>query len=674
MCRALPRPLALLLALACSGAEPAPAPGTAAPGPSARDRGVYAARGAPSGEVPWDAAWTLAVYARDPASVAPSALARSLGGAARPLTALQPPRPGQVAVVWVPAGADIRTIRAHSAGGALVFALAPGDRGWRDDAVVGLGHAGAGVLDTVASAGRWLPDPATPDAPTAAAAAAWELRETYGLSAAPIDGAEPIVGVALGASPPDDPPPDLRAWAARGALPVDQALADPDPAVRLGAVSRASSAQRAALIADPEPLVRARAADGLADIAALRAALDDGSSVVRLVAGDHLARLARAGDASEPLRAALRHAATLPDAYLRWKAAHGFGHLPGSVADLSPMLADPDVDVRREAARALGRQRDPAAVPALTAALADDNSFVRQWVARGLAALRHPDALPALRIAAADDSALVVEVAVQGARELGVSLPGRPYEAPRPGDVDALLALTRGPDGIARKDALKHLAGTPEGARAALDALDDPDSEVRKLAVETLGWEPSPQPALLRALPDPDPDVRVTTLIALRHRPVPGSADAVGALLADPDPEVRMRAAQALGALAAADPDGGARAWLDPVRADPDERTRAAAISAWPQRLDPAEPAVLVRRASAQGGGPPCDRLGEDLLASSACPSASPRAATAGRSLLLLEDDLLHLRASWSSPKDRPASHRVLRPPVLRDYGDPNRG
>ncbi len=102
-----------------------------------------------------------------------------------------------------------------------------------------------------------------------------------------------------------------------------------------------------------------------------------------------------------------------------------------------------------------------------------------------------------------------------------------------------------GPDGTARKDALKLLAGSAEGTRAAIAALSDSDSEVRKQAVESLGWAAQAHAEVLHALPDPDPDVRVTALIALRRRPLPGSAAQVTPLLADADPEVRLRAAQA---------------------------------------------------------------------------------------------------------------------------------
>ncbi len=118
-----------------------------------------------------------------------------------------------------------------------------------------------------------------------------------------------------------------------------------------------------------------------------------------------------------------------------------------------------------------------------------------------------------------------------------------------------------------------------------------------------------------------------------------------------------------------------AAAALRPVIGDGDERTRAAAIGvSFPAELSPTEPSLLVQRAAAEAGGPPCAGGPFSALARAACPGAPVEDAVAAVGLIALEDDLLHLRASWTSPEDRPSSHRALRPPVLRPYGDPDRG
>ena len=679
--------------VACGDGSPSPAPvetappsakgpdpggkgGDAAGGPG-RDRMLHAARGAPVQEEPWSGAWSVQAFSTDVAAPGAQAMARALGVPLQPVSARRPPQRGEIAITWLAAGASPESAFGPSAGGALVFAVAPGDPTWRDATVGQLGFAGGGIIDAPASLARWVAPDAGPSALAAGAAVAWELAHHYPL-AAPLGPAgvadAGLLGVVLGGEAPGADAAE-RAWAARagrGTVTADE----PDPAVRLGALA-GGLLSPAALAADPEPLVRARALDGSADVAALRRALDDPSSVVRLVAAQGLARLAFAGDASPPLRAALADAATRPGAYLRWKAAHALGAVPGSVDVLAPLLQDPDIDVRRAAARSLGRQRDPAAIPALEAALDDPNSFVRQWVARGLLAMQHPATIPALEKAARDQTALVAEVAARGLAALGQPVRVQPYRPPPPGDPAVLERMATGADGTARKDALKLLAGTPRGTVLARAALTDADSEVRKQAVEGLGWAEEPVPALLPVLRDRDPDVLVTTLIALRRQPVAGGAAAIAPLTRHADPEIQLRAAQALAALATAgvEGDGDARAALQPLRAHPDERTRAAALSALPDALQPDEPSVLVRRAAAGAGAEaPCAGSGEPLWVRSACPDAPGDLQAAALGLLALEDDLLHLRASWTHPDDRPQSHRALRPPVLRPYGDPDRG
>lgn len=660
----------MVIALCACGPEPAAPPAADPPAAPAtarvdRDRALHAARGAPVQTREWSGPWALRVSSLDAADPGAVALAQGLGATLQPFVA---PGPGTRAVVWLPPGAPLPDL--PSAGGAVVVVVGPGASAWRDRAVAHFGRSGADVVDTVATARRWTASEGL--GPVAAGAAgAWEIASHFGLPYTPVqvedDG---VLGVVLAGAPPADGRPLAWAWArATGQEPGSP----PDDVAAV--LAEAGAAPTPAHVDALEPLVRARALDAVDAVDVLRAHLDDPSSVVRLVAAHGLARLAiDGGSRVAGLKGALEAAAASPDAYLRWKAAHGLGHVEGAVDVLIPLLADPDIDVKRAAARSLGRQRDPSAVPALRAALDDSNSFVRQWAARGLAELGHPDALPALLHATTDDTALVREVAADGARRLGADLQVEPYQPPRPGDPAALLAMATGPDGTARKDALKLLAGTPEGTRAAVAALRDPDSEVRKQAVEGLGWARSPQPQVVDALTDDDPDVLVTALIALRRRPVAGSEAALGPLLQHSDPEVQLRAAQALAALAQGDPTSPAGQILKGAVTNRDERIRAAAVRVHVEALSPEEPSVLVRRAAAASGGAPCETPEVDWLASTACPGTSPDAAAAAQGLLSREDDLLHLRASWTDRKDRPRSHRALRPPVLRPYGDPDRG
>jgi HEAT repeat protein len=638
-----------------------------------RDRGrdMHVARGAASHVLPHDGPWAITVFASStgsPDGAGEAALAEALGVALTP--SFKPPRKGEVAVLWLDPSAASEPPKLQGAGGAIVFVVGPADTAERDRWVQGLAMSGAGVVDTRATLARWGAADVTAPA-TAGAAAAWELARHFNGAAPRLSVAgPPALAAALGATPSDGPA--ALAWAARAwAAHAGSVVSTDELGVRLAHATAASGPALVALSRDPEPLVRARAADRIADPVQLTRLVADPSSVVRVVAADRLAALARA--ASTPAAAllpGLEAAAASPDAYVRWKAASGLAAVQGGLPAMLRLLEDVDIDVQREAARSAGALRDPAIRAALEELLQGDNSFVRAWAAHGLGELGDPAAVPALRAAVRDPAAMVAQAAADSARLLGTRLQARRYEPPRKGSPSELVALATGPDPTARKDALKMLAGTPEGTAVAIVALSDRDSEVRKLAVESLGWSQDLQPALLDALDDTDPDVLVTALQSLRRRPIPGSAARIAVHLSAPDTEIRIRAAQALSALGEAD----ATVALDAVRADPDERVRAASIRARPGRLSPDEASLVVLRAAAAVGGRPCHDPHADPLVRAACPEADPHDAAAALGLLALEDDLLHVRFSWNRPEDRPPSHSALRPPVIRPYGDPDRG
>ncbi len=487
--------------------------------------------------------------------------------------------------------------------------------------------------------------------------------------AAPATLATPATGAAPGtsAAPTTLATPGTRTTPGTSATPatrataspadrVDALAADPSVAVRLAVadVTR-DPATRARLAADPDPTVRARAADELDDVALLARLAEDPSSVVRVVATHRLAHLA--GSRPTEVAPALRRAATASDAYQRWKAAWGLGRVPGSVDALVPLLDDPDIDVRREAARSLGRLRDPAAVEPLLEALRDDNSFVRRWAAAALGDLRDPRARDALREAAGKPTTLVAQAAARALGALGERVQPPPFTPPgKPRDDAALDALVESRDATVRKDAAKFLAGRDDPADVARLArlVADRDSEVRKSAVEAMGWNEATAALATPFLADPDPDVRVTALDALR-RGSAGSVDAIAPLLAERDTEVRLRAAEALAGLGPSDA-------LASLLGDPDERVRAAAAAVYPDRVARDEPSALVRRAAGRPDPDP-------VVAAPKSPLASWADGVFAR-----EDDLLHLRFSWNEDADRPSAYRALRPPVIRAYGHPDRG
>ncbi|MFM2248306.1 MAG: hypothetical protein RL071_4381, partial [Pseudomonadota bacterium] len=614
------------------------------------------------------------VLAPDPGAAGPLALAAAMGapiqrwGGAWP-----PPAPGTVWLLWW-ADADPKAplpLPENNVPRAdmPLIVLPPGAvdaQGWRP-----LAKARISVIDPRATLWAW-DGPAAHAGPQALALAAAEaVARHFGLPLRPTPSPEPLppglAGATGAATDPAAADPRLRRGAPRAV--------DPDVAVRLAAAAQAPSA---ALAADPEPLVRARAARLLDDDSVLEGLLRDPSSVVRVVAAQRLTE--RAGR-SPAARAALRGAAANPDAYVRWKAATGMAGDREALDLLIGLLADADIDVRREAAAALGRPpADPAgqarALGALLGAAADPNSFVRRRVAEALGGHRDPRAFAALQQLAADPTSLVAEAASMAGARLGLGLPRpTPYAPPaRPTDAASAAAALATADATRQKDLCGQIAGEAWARPLLLPLLSSSDSEVRKAAVDALGRDPEAGAALHGALADLDPDVRITALVGIAAQP-PTDADALLAALrgplAAPDAEERLRAAEALAAAARAPASPAVEAALAALAVDPDERTRAAAVGARPGLLAPGEAAVVVLRAAAAAGGAP--PAGQSLV-DAARPGADPALAAWAHQVIQVEDDLLHVVFSWTTAESRPLSHRVLRPLAPRPYGQPNRG
>ena len=458
----------------------------------------------------------------------------------------------------------------------------------------------------------------------------------------------------LPASPSTDP-------RARAANPDP---ADPSEVVRIRAARDPAKAAR--LSADPDPWVRARAADNLTDPLTLASLLDDPSSLVRVVAADHLVKLARAGDAAAV--SGLRKAAHAPDAYLRWKAAAGLAADKNAAELLIGLLADPDVDVRREAARSLSALPGLRAAEALIAAARDQNSFVRRWVAAGLASQPGQAATEALQTLAHDPVRLVAEQAAQSLMRRGLPTPPMsPYLPPAgPGSPERVASLLTDPDATIRKDACKLAFGQTWAGAVLHPLLTDRDSEVRKAAVEAIGLAGGDLNSLIPLLADPDPDVRITTYVSLRYSP---PASGVGVPAGRPtDPEEWLRKVELLAEIARRGGTPGLD--LRGLLGEPDERVRAALADLFPAELA-GDPAIVVRRAAAAAGAPV---TAADLWAAAAAPGAPPELRAWGDALTAEEDDLLHARFSWTLPGDRPRSHHLPSPPQPRPYGQPNRG
>lgn len=682
--------VALLLLVACDGgpaspSDAAPVDAAGAPRPAApgRPSGPHGPAGPPRPPGPpgagqhappadafgagavWAGEWTVTVHALPDADAGAAALAEALALPLQPWGGGLEPQAGHAHVLWLSAeGLDKegagRLAPRPDARGELVVALAPAPEATRAAATEALLKAGVGVVDPTASVALWVDSPSLLEPALAGRVAARVVADHYVVAYRGAPGALPA-GLEAALGPWTEaqlaaPDARTRAEAVRRApdgAPLDTLASDPSYAVRLAVATRtASHTVRAALAADRDPQVRVRAADRLDDVPVLaRLAADDPSSVVRLVATHRLAELAQSRPTD--VAPALRAAVSSTDAYQRWKAAWGLGRVPGATDALLPLLRDPDIDVRREAARSLGRLGDPAAVPALLEALRDDNSFVRRWAGGALGEIGDARARDALRAAAADPTVLVAQSAARALGRLGESSNWPPFKPPsRPADDAALEALLTNADATVRKDAAKFLAERADGERLARLAADR-DSEVRKGAVDAMGANSATASGALAFLSDPDPDVRVTALDALR-RGRAGDPARIAALLADPDAEMHLRAAEALAALGPSDA-------LTALARDPDERVRAAVVAVRPELCDDDEPAALVRRAAGRADADPA-----------VAPPPSHAAWAAG--VMAREDDLLHHRFSWHTLRDQPAVHRRPRPPVIRGYGHPDRG
>jgi HEAT repeat protein len=210
------------------------------------------------------------------------------------------------------------------------------------------------------------------------------------------------------------------------------------------------------------------------------------------------------------------------------EAAHAISRDAGAGLVLATALGDPDVHVRRLAARLL----------------AGADPMVRSAELR--AAVRDPDG--EVRSAAV----LALDPTDDGDRAALLEMVGD--EDPRVAGVASARALAVG-DG-ADAERLRRL-------------LDDPDDQIRAIATHALRWAPERAAIDLASarLDDPAPGVRAAALTVLAAVAPEGARPAAVAALRDPDAVLRIAAGRALGACGVGALDDVLDALVDPVSA-----------------------------------------------------------------------------------------------------------
>ncbi|MFG2289585.1 fumarate reductase/succinate dehydrogenase flavoprotein subunit [Streptomyces sp. NPDC048595] len=266
-------------------------------------------------------------------------------------------------------------------------------------------------------------------------------------------------------------------------------------------------------LADPDPAVRRAAVDALTESVppgtgpALAAALADPDAAVRAAAGASLRELVEVLVEEPGLRAPLAAAVRGPDPLVRSSAVEVLRALRlGDRPLFAAALADPDVDVRIQAVRALV---SVDAADELRRAAKDASREVRVAAAHALGTVGGAADLAAL----VHDEDVLVRAAALGALATTGCPP--PYEAP------VVAALDEAAWQVRAGAAQALAAARPETAVTALrSALRDGHADVRKAAVLALrahAGRADARDALAAVADDPDADVRAYARLASKE-------------------------------------------------------------------------------------------------------------------------------------------------------------
>jgi HEAT repeat protein len=220
------------------------------------------------------------------------------------------------------------------------------------------------------------------------------------------------------------------------------------------------------------------------------------------------------------------------------------------IPQLTALLQDRDIELRRTAAQSLGKIGDPSPAPALVSALHDPDPLVRQYSAWALGHIGEA-ALPIAGMAlvealAADPAEEVKRSAAEALGQMAAS------EGAAPKLVGRLTALLENADSATKRAAVMALASIEAGSSytALTKVVHDENPRNRQAAVAALGELADRRAIPLladRVLKDADAGVRAEAAFRLGKL---GDETTLAVLRAaasnDPDPAVRRWAASAI--------------------------------------------------------------------------------------------------------------------------------
>ncbi len=213
---------------------------------------------------------------------------------------------------------------------------------------------------------------------------------------------------------------------------------------------------------------------------------------------------------------------------------------------LAALLNDPNPELRRTAAQALGKIARKEAVPALMGALRDPDAGVRRHAAWALGMIGEdavgPDRSPLASLLFDPDpgvrEAAALALGLTGDTQTGIELLlERVRESGTPSDSKRLAAASLG--GMEARTAVPVLT----------KLLADPDARVRRWAVAALGEIADRQtiaPLGQVLAKDPDPGVRIEAAFRLGKFGGEAAGPALTAALKDPNADVRRLAEAAV--------------------------------------------------------------------------------------------------------------------------------